>query len=126
MRYDYRRQTCGPSSFASVELRFAPSESFSFERRCEWPQDFSAREAAGFDAAITAGVHDALQPADARPYAADRVAVQLTALEYDAVGSSESAFYSAAWHATRQLRDESDAWTLAGPDVLVPNSDVPR
>jgi len=114
-RYDYRRQTCGPSSFASVELRFEPSEAFSFERRCPWPQDLEAGEATGLDAAIVAGVLDALRPGDGQPYAADRVAVQLTALEHDTVGSSESAFYAAAWHATRQLREESGAWELALP-----------
>jgi hypothetical protein len=111
IRYDFRKQTCGPSSFASVELLFEPGRSFSFVRSCEWPGGVSSAEASSLDAAIAAGIHDALQPSGGGPYEADGLAAQCLAVEWDDVGSSAMAFYAAAWGATRQLRDEAP-WEL--------------
>jgi hypothetical protein len=110
-RYEYRSQTCGPSSFATVELAFEPCESFRFARECEWPSHVSDAERVGLDAALAAGVHDALQPAGDGPYAADGVSVSCIAVEWDDAGSSEVAFYIAAWRATRDAR-EKGAWEL--------------
>jgi hypothetical protein len=111
IRHDFRKHTCGPSSFASVEIAFEPSNSFTFVRSCEWPNHLSVAEITGLDDAMAAGVHDALQPSGAGPYEADGVAARCVAVEYDDVGSSQVAFYTAAWRATRELR-ETAAWEL--------------
>ena len=87
-RYDFRRQSCGPSSFASVELSFEPSETFFFGSSCAWPEEVSAAEAAGLNEAIAAGVYDALQPNGDGPYVADGVAARCVAVEWESVGSS--------------------------------------
>ncbi len=92
-------------------IDFEPSESFRFDRSGEWPKHLSISEVAGLDAAIAAGVHDALQTAGDGPYEADGVAARCVAVEWDDVGSSEVAFYNAAWRATRELR-ETGAWEL--------------
>jgi hypothetical protein len=111
VRHDFRKQTCGPSSFASVELRFEPSQAFSFTRTSNWPTHLSQAETSGLDVAIAAGVYDALQPSGDGPYVADGVAATCVAIEWDDVGSSQVAFYTAAWRATRQLRDQG-VWAL--------------
>jgi hypothetical protein len=94
-----------------VELALVPSDTFRFARECGWPPQVSDEEQLGLDAAMAAGVHDALQPAGDGPYAADGVSVRCLAVEWDDVGSSEVAFYMAAWHATRDARDKG-AWEL--------------
>jgi hypothetical protein len=109
VRHDFRERTCGPSSFASVEILFEPSESFGFARTCDWPAHLSAGEIAAIDAAIASGVRDALQPSADWPDAADGVAARCVAVEWDDVGSSEAAFYTAAWRAARELR-ERGSW----------------
>jgi hypothetical protein len=111
IRHDFREQTCGPSSFASLELVFEPSEDFSFTRSALWPPHLSAAETSDLDAAIAVGVYDALQPSGDGPYVADGVAAKCVAIEWDDVGSSQMAFYTAAWRATRQLRDHG-TWAL--------------
>jgi hypothetical protein len=96
---------------ADVELAFEPSESFRFVRQCDWPTHLSAAEMRDVDAAMAAGVHDALLPSNGSPYDAMGVSAACVAVEWDNVGSSEMAFYIAAWRATRQLR-ESGEWDL--------------
>ena len=111
VHFDFRRHTCGPSSFASVQLACDPSDQFRFVRGCTWPANVSGPEQESWDAAISCGVWDALQPTAGDPHVADGVAVTLVATEHDPVGSSGMAFYSAAWHAIRQLR-EAGHWVL--------------
>jgi hypothetical protein len=111
IRHDSRKQTCGPSSFASLELLFEPSEVFRFTRTADWPRHLSTAETSDLDAAIAAGVYDALQPSGDGPYVADGVAAKCVAIEWDDAGSSQMAFYTAAWRATRQLRDQG-TWVL--------------
>jgi hypothetical protein len=60
---------------------------------------------------MAAGIHDALLPRDGSPYDAMGVAAKCVGVEWDDIGSSQVAFYIAAWHATRQLR-ESGEWDL--------------
>ena len=98
-------------SFASVELAYEPSLAFSFVRLCEWPPHLLASDTKDLDAAMACGVHDALAPAGGSPYDARGVAVKCIALEQDDVGSSQVAFYMAAWHATRTLRETAE-WEL--------------
>src|SRR5262245_56738845 len=69
-RYAFRKQTCGPTSFASVELLFEPSANFSFVRQCAWPAHLSSLVTRDLDAAMACGVHDALQPSDGSPFGA--------------------------------------------------------
>lgn len=109
--YDYRRQTCGPSSFASVELTLEPSDAYRFVSQCEWPTYLTPSERRGLEDAIAAGVYDALQPSGGEPYHAGGVVVTCTRIEWDDVGSSPNAFYAASWHATRQARDQAQ-WKL--------------
>ena len=111
IRYDFRKQTCGPSSFASVELAFTPNDDFEFARTCTWPNAAAESEARDLDAAMGAGIHDALQPGGGSPYDAFGVRATCILVEWDEVGSSQVAFYLAAWHATRVLREQAD-WDL--------------
>ncbi len=111
VRYEFRKQTCGPSSFATVDLAYEPSSIFSFERICGWPPHLPASDTKEFDAAMACGVHDALGPTGGSPYDALGVAVKCIAVEQDDVGSSQVAFYMAAWHATRTLRETAE-WEL--------------
>jgi hypothetical protein len=111
IRHEYRQNTCGPSSYAAVELRFAPSRELTFVRTAEWPPQVSPSEAAALDATIEAGVRDALQPRNGLPYAATGVSVECVHVGWDEVGSSAVSFYAAAWHATTELRDAA-AWEL--------------
>lgn len=111
VNYAYRRQTCGPSSFATVELRFTPSSEFTVERACPWPESVLAEEQRALDAALACGILDGLGPLGESPYPVEGVAVVCTAVGWDEVGSSQVAFYAAAWHAARQLRQEA-RWDL--------------
>jgi hypothetical protein len=111
IRHDFRRHSCGPTSFASVELAFEPSQSFGFKRQCEWPKHLASADTREWDAAMEAGVHDALQPFGGSPYDAMGVTAKCILVEQDDVGSSQVAFYMAAWHATRRLREEAE-WEL--------------
>ena len=110
-RHDFRRQGCGPTSFATVELEFHPSDEFTFSSTSRWPPTVAEAWAKAWETAICAGVYDALQPWGGSPYDALGVAATCVAVESDDVGSSEVAFYIAAWHATRKLRDEGQ-WDL--------------
>ena len=111
VRHDFRRKTCGPSSFATVELLFEPSSALAFARECEWPAHLKSSETRDLDAAIAAGIHDALQPTEGTPYDALGVIARCVRVQWDDVGSSEAAFYTAAWCATRELR-EVGKWQL--------------
>jgi hypothetical protein len=111
IRYAYRRQTCGPSSFAAVEIRFTPSAAISVERACAWPESLLAEEQLALDGALACGLLDGLAPFSESPYHVEGVTALCSAIEWDDVGSSQVAFYAAAWHAARQLRQEAE-WEL--------------
>jgi hypothetical protein len=111
VRHENRQNTCGPSSFAALELRFAPSAEFSFTRRIGWPDQVDAAEARRLDQAIEAGIRDALQPRGGVPYLATGVSAECVSVGWDEVGSSPISFYAAAWQATTELRDAA-AWEL--------------
>ena len=111
IRHDFRRHSCGPSRFATVELLFEPSSALVFSRECEWPAHLTSSETRDLDAAIAAGIHDALQPSEGAPYDALGVMARCVLVQWDDVGSSEAAFYAAAWCATRELRERGQ-WQL--------------
>lgn len=110
-RHDFRRASCGPSSSASVDLAFEPAGSFSLVFACHWPPHLAAAETARMEAAIAAGVFDALGPVDGSPFDARCILATCTGVAWDDVGSSEMAFYAAAWHATQGFRQAAD-WEL--------------
>lgn len=114
---EWKRQTCGGTGYAFVELAFAPAVSFAFTTTCNWPNQ-NSRES--WQPAIIAGIWDALQPQDGDPYAATGVAVTCKRVQRDEVKSSAVAFYKAAWDATNSLRQDAQAW------ALVPDSGADR
>ena len=99
---EWRRPSCGPSSYAFVAFECSPAASFAFDDRAEWPSEVTDGDRDRFRAAIAKAVVDSLFSRG--------VQVTLVRVGYDAVGSSEYAYYHAAKDAMAALFSDPSCW----------------
>ena len=100
--HEWRRPSCGPSSYAFVAFECLPASSFAFDDRAEWPSDVTDGDRDRFRAAIAKAVMDALFSRGVR--------VTLVRVGHDAVGSSEYAYYQATKDAMAALFTDPSCW----------------
>jgi len=133
--HEFRRQTCGPSSFAFVRFRCEPATSLSFASQAQWPRQLGAQYSKRVEEAVERAVTDAFETAG-MPYT-PVCRVVLVSVRWDDVQSSEKAFYLAArqalvpllsdpakWHTRHSSEEMMDTQTLiasleAAPGIII-------
>jgi translation elongation factor EF-G len=96
-----RKRPPGPSSYAKVRFRCAPSDTLTFASEARWPDNLTADHRRRVERAIQLAVVDALM-GELYPYRG--CAVTLLAVGWHDVDSSEAAFYYATKAALADLR----------------------
>ena len=118
--FEYRRRTHS-SSYAFVEFRCSPSDSFLFRSIAEWPLTLDADSIKALECQIEVAVIDSLF-CHFSPHSGCRV--DLVDVRWDDVRSSDFAFYEATVGAMQQLLKEGE-WRLI-PVGRAPSRVTPR
>lgn len=112
VEFEFKGQFGHPSSYAYVKLECAPADHLSFESTAEWPKDLSAHECKDFEKAVAEAVVDVLL---AGTYPHSGCSVKLSAVRFDAIGSSFVAYARAATGALNAL--VQGGWDIVPPTV---------
>lgn len=112
IEHTYRRASCGPSDFAYVRFRCEPAAELTVSVVAEWPVQLRPPSIERIEQAVRNGVATAFVASPAHA-----CKVTLTAIGWDDVQSSESAFRNAAAEALVSLASDETKWNVYVGDV---------